>query len=152
MVTQSKDFLGWDEFSNFLPLVVPFPCDGSCYCFWACLLIGRACPVCRIWFDRVRANHHQILNTGQARPIRRQWMSQGNGMTDTQAPACMSSIGPGQKLIIQRGNRWLNLHASNVPIPNISSSRLCSLLCCSTIYTFSLWYQSVKCVLWLCYN
>ena len=61
--------------------VVPFPCDVSCYCFWACLLIGRACPVCRIWFDRVRAKHHQILNTRQARPIRRQWTSQGNGMT-----------------------------------------------------------------------
>ena len=24
------------------------------------MLIGRACPVCRIWFDRVRANHYSI--------------------------------------------------------------------------------------------
>ena len=36
----------------------------------------------------------------------------------TQAPACMSNIGPGQKLIIQGGNWRLNLHASNAP--NIS--------------------------------
>ena len=28
--------------------------------FLACLLIGRACHVCRIWFDRVRANHYSI--------------------------------------------------------------------------------------------
>ena len=52
--------------------VVPFPCVVLCYCFCACLLIGRACRVCRIWFDRVRAKQHQILNTRQARPISKQ--------------------------------------------------------------------------------
>ena len=61
--------------------VVPLGCDISCYCFWACLLIGHACPVCSIWFDRVRGKSSQILNIRQARPIRKQWASQPNGTT-----------------------------------------------------------------------
>ena len=61
--------------------VASLGCDISCYCFWACLLIGRACPVCRMWFDRVRAKHYQILNTWQAQPIRKQRASQPNEAT-----------------------------------------------------------------------
>ena len=61
--------------------VASLGCDISCYCFWACLLIGRACPVCRMWFDRVRAKHYQILNTRQAQPIRKQRASQPNETT-----------------------------------------------------------------------
>ena len=61
--------------------VASLGCDIVRYCFWACLLIGRACPVCRMWFDRVRAKHYQILNTRQAQPIRKQRASQPNEAT-----------------------------------------------------------------------
>ena len=61
--------------------VIPLGCDISCYCLWACMLIGRASHVCSIWFDRVRGKSSQILHTRQARPIREQWASQPNGTT-----------------------------------------------------------------------
>ena len=34
--------------SAYIAALLPLGCYISCYCFWACLLIGHACPVCSI--------------------------------------------------------------------------------------------------------
>ena len=69
---------------------------------------------------------------------------------NTQAPACMIRIRYRQELIIQMGNWRLNLHASKAHIPKYLTADWVS--CSCSFYTFSMWYQSVKCDLWQCLN
>ena len=60
--TEQKNscYIQWHTFCHGCASVSAISCNVLHYCFWAFLLIGNACHVGRIWFDRVGAKNFSI--------------------------------------------------------------------------------------------